>query len=185
MATRVVYPPLPPGSPHSEIVRHYIRFRRIKLHEELDWFASRPSFQDMLDEAVHARDKWGKRLSHQRRLLKHVIPTAYALLKAKSGRLQRAGDFDDLFGVIDGTLGPIPNSGDLYAYDIALRIGAYLMLYPTRVYLQTGAMTGARKISRTYRARSVPLALFPAGYHCLAPFEMENLLCCNKRDLHP
>lgn len=139
----------------------------------------------MLDEAVHARDKWGKRLSHQRRLLKHVIPTAYALFKAKSGRLQLVCDFDDLFGLIDGTPGKVLHSGDLYAYDTALRIGAYLRLYPTPVYLQTGAMTGARKISRTDRARTILLALFPVDYHCLAPFEMENLLCCNKRDLHP
>jgi hypothetical protein len=155
------------------------------FHQELDWFAAQPSFNDVLIQAVHASDRRGKRLSHQRRLLRHVIPAAYSLLTTIRTSLESAATFDDLFALVDGALGSIPGSGDLYSYDTALRIGAYMRLYPTRVFLQTGALEGARKISTSYRSRSVPLSKFPEPYHALAPFEMENLLCVAKSALHP
>jgi hypothetical protein len=185
MATKITFPPLPPTATHTDIVRHYLRFRRAVIHAELEWFASRPTFDVLLDEAVHARDQWGKRLRHQRRLCKHVIPTAYQTLKSHRSALQRAPTFDGLFKLIDDALGPIPSSGDLYSYDTALRIGAFLRLYPTRVFLQTGALTGARNLSRAYSTRSIPLSQFPVQFHVLAPFEMENLLCCYKSNLRP
>ena len=185
MVTKFKFPPLPANPTHEAIVQHYIRFRRPVLHAELDWFATRPSFDVLLDDAVHARDQWGKRLSHQRRLVKHVIPTAYQTLKGLRAALQRAPTFDDLFALIEGALGPIPRAGDLYSYDTTMRIGAFLRLYPTRVFLQTGALAGARKLSRTYSARSIPLAQFPEPFHALAPFEVENLLCCYKSALRP
>lgn len=185
MATRHRIPPFRSSWSHTEFVQHFIRHRRALLHQELEWFASQPSFDDVLFEAVHARDRRGKRLSHQRRLLRDVIPTAYKLLGTIRASLQSASTFDDLFALIDGALGSIPGSGDLYAYDTALRIGAYMRLYPTRVFLQTGALDGARKISTSYKSRSVPLAKFPEPYHSLAPFEMENLLCVAKSALHP
>lgn len=179
------FPPLPVGATQTDIVRHYLRFRRPILHEELQWFAGQSSFALLLDEAVHARDKWGKRLSHQRRLVKHVIPTAYKLLTARESALQKAASFAELFDLVDSTLGAIPRSGDLYAYDTALRVGAWLRLYPTTVFLQTGALAGAKKLSCSLKARSVPLAHFPEPFHALAPFEVENLLCCYKAVLRP
>jgi hypothetical protein len=166
-------------------VRHYARYHRPRLHAELEWFVTQPSFDALLDEAVHARDNRGKRLSHQRRLAKGVIPDAYVAITGIRANLRAASDFDEIYDAIDSACGGIPGSGDLYVYDTALRIGAHFHLYPTRVFLQTGALDGAKRISRKYKARSVPLADFPEAYHALAPFEMENLLCCEAKYLHP
>jgi len=185
MATKVTYPSLSVNSPHGDIVRHYIQFRRAEFHTELAWFASQPSFKSMLYEAAHARDDLGQRLSHQRRLRRHVIPAAYLLIEKISNELQTAANFEDLFSLIDTELNKVSYAGDLYSYDTALRVGAFLKLFPTQVFLQQGSMVGARKISTTYRERSVPLSQFPKSYHRLAPFEMENLLCCYKNNLHP
>ncbi len=178
-------PSLRTKSSHADVVCHYIHHRRHVLHEELGWFSDQPNFSEALAEAVNARDQWGKRLSHQRRLLKHVLPNAFAQLSAMQAQLKRAKSFDALFERVDQALNSIPNAGDLYSYDTALRLGAFLRLFPTRVFLQTGALSGALKISSSMRQRSVPLCHFPEPFHSLAPFEVENLLCCYKNHLKP
>jgi hypothetical protein len=177
MARRPITPPLQSQPSHGEIVRHFILHKRGKLHTELARFAQQASFPRLLDEAVHARDHRGKRLSHQRRLARHVIPKAFLALKAISTQLQHSSSFDDLLHQIERALSEIPGAGDLYFYDTALRIGAFLGLYPTRVFLQTGALKGALRLSSKYRRRSTSLAEFPVAFRALAPFEMENLLC--------
>ena len=177
MTRRPISPPLQTPASHGEIVRHYILHKRSRLHDELAWFAGQPSFPRALDEAVHARDRRGRRLSHQRRLVRHVIPAAFPLLQAISTQLQQSASFDDLMAQVERALSGIPRAGDLYYYDTALSLGAFLGLYPTRVFLQTGARQGALCLSRSHRNRSVLLATFPIAFRALAPFEMENLLC--------
>lgn len=185
MAQRPISPPLRSPASHAEIVRHFILHKRNKLHDELDWFAGQSSFSKALDEAVHARDRRGKRLSHQRRLVRHVIPAAFPHLQKVSTQLRHSASFDDLLLHIEKALSGIPRAGDLYFYDTALRLGAFLGLYPTRVFLQTGARRGALRLSRKHQNRSVPLAEFPVDFRALAPFEMENLLCIYRSVLRP
>lgn len=104
-------------------------------------------------------------------------------MTAAKSTLSRSQTFDELMSKVEQILSAVPKAGDLYRYDTSLRIGSYLGLYPTRVFLQTGAYDGARKISKSFRERSVPLAQFPEPFHALAPFELENLLCIYKGSL--
>ena len=173
------------GAPHKDIVKHYVLFRRPILHKELEWFSQKESFSLALKEAVCAKDQWGKRLSHQRRLLQHVIPDSLELLQSEAKGLKNSKTFDELFGKIETALNTVFSAGDLYKYDTALRLGAFLGIYPTRVFLQTGALSGAKKLSRSLNQRSMPLTFFPEPFHSIAPFEMENLLCCYKEELLP
>lgn len=162
------------------MVRHFINYRREALHEEFEWFAGQSSFVQALTEAAHARNKCGKRLRHQRRLRKHVIPEAYPLLLAQASQLERSQSFDDLLSKIETVLANVSGAGDLYLYDTALRIGTYLGLQPSRVFLQTGARAGAKKLSLGHQKRSLPLSAFPEPFQALEPFEMENVLCIYK-----
>ena len=185
MPSKLILPPLPQLASHTDVVRHFIKHCRKHLHEELAWFAGQDALAKALEEAAYARCKCGKRLPHQRRLLKHVIPQSYALLQAQAQLLERSQSFDDLFFQIEKILVSVHGAGDLYLYDTALRLGTYLGLHPTRVFLQTGARTGAQKLSLGHKARSLPLLDFPKPFHVLEPFEMENLLCIYKDELRP
>ncbi|MBK6008680.1 hypothetical protein JJB11_21475 [Ramlibacter ginsenosidimutans] len=175
MASRIL-PPLPAAPTHADIVRHFVRYKKKKLLEELEWFAGQQTFRAALSEAAYARGRDGKRLSHQRRLLKHVIPESHAIWSAHAPALQRCSEFDDLIALIEQLLGNVERAGDLYFYDTALRLG----ILPNRVFLQTGAWDGARRVVPGIRGRSVPLSAFPEPYHALAPYEMENALCVYK-----
>jgi hypothetical protein len=185
MTSKIIFPPLPQPASHTDVVRHFIKHRRAELHEELEWFAGQCTFAQALDEAAHARDKRGKRLHHQRRLLMHVIPQSHLLIQARAQQLGRSQSFDDLLSQIEQILSVVNHAGDLYFYDTALRIGTYLGLHPTCVFLQTGARTGAKKLSLGHKTRSLPLSAFPEPFHALAPFEMENVLCIYKQVLLP
>lgn len=100
-------PPLPSPVTHNDIVHHFIHHKRKNLHDEFAWFANQPSFARALDEATHARNSRGKRLSHQCLLPRHVIPTSFPLLQAQSRQLERSGSFDELFDHVELTLSGI------------------------------------------------------------------------------
>lgn len=70
--------------------------------------------------------------------------------------------------------------GDLWSYDTALRIGFNLNIYPTTVYLQTGAKKGASHLINRKLKRSEPIEAFPTEFHSLKPHQIENLLCVCK-----
>ena len=183
MPTTPAIPALLAGASYAAVVQHYVLHRREQLHEELRHFSKQPSFDLALNQAVLAVDRRGKRLSHQRRLPTQVIPKSLPLITAARSSLAKSQTFDELFDQVETILNAVPKAGDLYRYDTSLRMGAYLGLYPTRVFLQTGAYDGAREVSRGFTERSVPLSRFPEPFHSLAPFEVENLLCIYKGKL--
>jgi hypothetical protein len=79
--------------------------------------------------------------------------------------------------------------GDLAAYDTALRIGWRLGLKPDYVYLQAGALDGAKEL-QTKRYLFIPLgsrfishSSFPVELLVLLPYQIENFLCVFCDDL--
>ena len=95
--------------------------------------------------------------------------------------LRRCSTFHALWALIRDNLKPIQGIGDLYIYDAALRIGAYLRLTPERVYLHAGTRIGARKSGLLLRAGGRREWLesneLPATLRDLPPSDVENLLC--------
>jgi hypothetical protein len=60
-------------------------------------------------------------------------------------------------------------------YDTALRIGAKLNLFPTRVYLHAGTREGVRGLDA--REDALYVADLPRKFHALKPHEIEDVLC--------
>lgn len=176
-------PPLAKPASHRQILAHYIKHRCPQLDAELAWFAQPQSIGAAISRAAAAKGEDGKRLSHQCRLLKTVIPTASAKLRRAVKTFQRARTFDELFNMIQVVIGHIPGVGPLYVYDTALRLGAFLGLQPAEVYLHAGARDGAKRLLGNFAVSMVPLTQFPAVFHVLSPYEMENLLCCYRGHL--
>lgn len=162
---------------HSQIVKHYVAHHGPALATELAWFAQKQPIPAAISRVALALGPSHKRLSHQRRLYKSVIPIALSQLQAASTRLFAVHAFVDLYSEVVAAIGAIPGAGSLYTYDTALRLGAFRRLKPSEVYLQAGAREGAKKILSSSSNRSVPLSQFPTVFHSLAPHEMENLLC--------
>lgn len=175
--------PLAKPASHRQVLAHYIKCQRPRLAAELAWFTQPQPIGAAVARAAAAKGPNGKRLPHQWRLLQTVIPAASTKLQRAATILQGARTFDELFNMIRVAIGSIPGVGPLYIYDTALRLGAFLGLQPTEVYLHAGVRDGAKRLLSNLSASMVPLSQFPSTFHVLPPYEMESLLCCYRGHL--
>lgn len=101
-------------------------------------------------------------------------------------------NFDSIYAVVHYAIRGIPNVGPLMIYDTALRIGAYMNISPDSVYLQRGALDGARvylRVTKSDAKSGVGECLskdsFPHFVEALSAAEIENFLCVMKDRLDP
>ena len=141
------------------IIRHYNSHHRSNKKTELNWFRRQPSLEAAIKTAAKAEmepkpgKERGLRYSHQYRILRTAIPEAKRLLLEIHDDLQRCKSFHELWLLIKKTLEPVRGINELYIYDTALRIGAYLNLLPDRMYLHRGTRDGARAFGFVTRKR--------------------------------
>jgi hypothetical protein len=107
--------------------------------------------------------------------------SAEHLLQGAARKLQASADFRVLHDVVERSIRPIRGIGELAVYDFSLRIGAFLGLSPTMVYLHAGARDGARALGLK-GVRLDPRELPPA-FSKLSPAEIEDCLCIYKNEL--
>lgn len=69
--------------------------------------------------------------------------------------IARAESSEALHALVARQLREVAGIGELYVYDTAFRIGAYLRLPPTRVYLHAGTRDGARALQLDYRSAAL------------------------------
>ncbi|MBV9070051.1 MAG: hypothetical protein JO093_04610 [Acidobacteria bacterium] len=163
----------------QEILRDYDKTRSGDAAEEIAWFKEQPSLREAIGTAVRAVKRDRKRYDHQYRIWRSAIPQAIAALLALEGRIARVETFDELLHLITEQLRDIPGIGELYYYDTAFRIGVYLGIYPTRVYLHAGTRAGARKLQPPvdYRKDALEIGELPSELRGRPPYVTENILC--------
>ncbi|MCO5411104.1 hypothetical protein [Ralstonia mojiangensis] len=120
-----------------------------------------------------------KRYSHQCRIRLAPMRKAKELLLRARKQLEANTTFDDLHTFLAATFTDIPGLGALYTYDTALRLGFFLGLEPTSVYLHAGTKVGARALGVT-ASRMVRVSSLPSALQVLPPHEIENFLCIFK-----
>ena len=169
------------------IIRSYRLKNRSHKQKELDWFRRQTSLEAAINVAAKAEDepkaenKRGLRYPHQRRIIRQAIPEANRLLLEKHDELQRCKSFHELWLLIGKTLEPVRGIRELYVYDTALRIGAYLNLLPNRVYLHRGTRDGAKKFGFvTKKNEWLNIDELPDILRELPADEIEDILCIYK-----
>jgi hypothetical protein len=177
-ARRPNCPPLARPATHQQIVAHYKRCAQPDLDAQLQWFASLPSFTAALRRAAIARSSRGTRFAHQWRLPRSMYPRALALLRAAAPSLRSSRSFAVLHSRVSAAVAHLPGVGPLYLYDTSLRLGAFLGLSPTSVYLHAGAAQGARRLLPAGSGATVSPTQFPSAFRALLAYQLENLLCC-------
>jgi hypothetical protein len=169
------------------IVRDYLVVYQPIHEQELTWFRNQSSFEGALRLASHAEDERGRRYSHQRRIKSRAIIEAFRVLADSHDDLEQCSSFHQLWELVGSRLAPIEGVAELYIYDTALRLGAYLRLKPERVYLHAGTRIGAKGLgllspSDMHRLWLEPVEL-PSVLGKLPPLDVENLLCIYKEKL--
>lgn len=165
------------------IVSAYIKKYRDRTLDELNWFREQSSIRSAIEIAALAKDRRGKRLSHQRRLSRSTLEQAHKTLDSNIEAIETVKDFDELFNLIEAILEPITGIGELYVYDTSLRIGAKLGKMPEKVYLHAGTRAGAKALGIPRQEKSIEPNRLPAEFQELEPHEIEDVLCIFKRIL--
>lgn len=164
----------------ADIIKSYKSLRAKRPDTWSEFAAQQSTLKDAITVSALSINKENKRCPHQYRIPKAVLEQAKHELLINIGRIRKAKSFDDLYTIVK-TLG-IFGIGELTAYDIAVRIGAYLKLNPDRVYLHAGTRVGAKtllgEVSGDYLFKSDLPKAFRG--HNLKYGEIEDILCIYK-----
>jgi hypothetical protein len=163
------------------ILRHYIAHHRQRERRHLEYYAERPSDLDAIEKAALALQPDGRRHPHQRRIPGQVLNAAARQLGRAD--VHSTGSFAELHNLVEQTIGDVHGIGPLTVYDTAQRIGAYLDLYPERVYLHAGTREGAGALGLDHRRAALEMQELPEALRELEPCEVEDVLCIYKEEL--
>jgi len=117
---------------------------------------------------------------HQRRLGRHILTLAERALLKSFEAVRACRSFDELHELVASCTRHIDRFGVLARYDIALRIGAQVGVWPERVYLHAGAKVGCKKLGIACRGKTIEPADLPGPIGRLPPHNAENFLCVYK-----
>lgn len=161
----------------DEILRDYDESHAYNEDQQISWFRRQPSLRVAIETAARATDDREKRYDHQYRIRRIAITQATAALLASERALATVTSFDDLLSLVFAQVHQIDGIGELYCYDTALRIGAYLGQFPTRVHLHRGTRAGAMALGLDYHQYALEMADFPPELRGRQPIHVENILC--------
>lgn len=165
----------------KSIITHYKKWRK----ENPDTWIAHCKGQKKLTFAIMfaalSENQQGKRNPHQYRLKKIVLERFAANLADRESAFKQARSFDEVLKLAEGA--KVHGIGPLTVYDAAFRIGAYLNVYPDKVYLHAGTRTGAEKLlGMKIKARFLEIEDFPPAFanSGLLASEIEDILCIYK-----
>ena len=117
---------------------------------------------------------------HQRRLGRKILAQAARALRRKIDAVRACGHFEELHGLVTSCTQRIDRFGALARYDVALRIGAHLGVWPELIYQHAGTKVGCKKLGVRCEGKTVEPAELPAPIRRLKPHHAENFLCIYK-----
>lgn len=153
---------------------------RPRSMEELELFRMMPSLELAIHSAALATDSRRKRFGHQCRISASALGRAKAILSARAADVKENKSFHQLHSFLKRVLGDVRGLGELYFYDTALRLGAFLRLSPEFVYLHRGTRAGALALGLDASAEYLALSQLPAPVCALQAHEAEDFLCIYK-----
>lgn len=162
----------------SQLVRIYKRKHGPRLAAYLDYFQNLDSIEDAIRYACHGKD--GKIHGHQHLVGKAKLEQARKRLQKCSDEIAAIESFDDLLLLVEDRTSSIYRFGVLAVYDTALRLGAYLDVWPEVVYLHAGTKKGCRAISVATNGGTVEMKRLPEPIRSLEPYQAEDFLCIFK-----
>jgi|SRR6218665_8795 len=159
------------------------RYKKIKQEHPDTWMqhcVDQPNLTSAIQIAALSCNADGRKHPHQYRLERRHLSSFADNLVLHDQEIKDAKSFDDLFKIVESlkTFG----IGPLAIYDTAVRIGAYLDLFPEKVYLHAGAKVGAEGLlgplkSNTLLKWDLPDTFAQSDLTC---YELEDILCIFK-----
>lgn len=169
-------PPDPEPTTLSELVADW-RWRKRKdpgLRDQITpWCRAAPNYPVAARRATESRLPSGKMWYHQSRVSPRARRQLFARLLAEEVAVRASSTFEELHARIEGWR--VPGIGPITAYDVAVRVGAYLRLAPRHVYLHGGARAGAAALGLS--GERVERRQLPKPMRRMPADDAEDFLC--------
>lgn len=154
--------------------------------EVVDYCAIAGSLDAAIDRACISKRPNGNLHNHQSRV-REDCRLFYAHRIKTTIETVTFNNFDELHDWLEETaprgIGPVT------VYDVATRIGAYLKLEPTSLYLHAGVRIGWNKLHGTRRYPDVngrvPREMLPAAFRRIPADQVEDMLCAYNEVIKP
>lgn len=168
----------------KQIIEEYIVKYRPGVEEERLSFVKEVTLVSAISRAALCKLATGNRHSHQYRIPLNSLKEAEKRLLKQRREIKNAKTFDELHDLVNKIIRGIWMIGELVVYDTSTRIGAFLRLDPSTVYLHRGTREGARALLEVSRSQTMlhPHEL-PREFSKLQAYEIEDVLCRYKEHL--
>ena len=139
------------------------------------------NIEEAINTAVISRDENGKKHSHQRRLQNNCLEDySQKLLKIKN-QISQVKSFNSLYMLLEQNR--IHGVGELLIYDVSVRIGEYLKIYPETIYIHAGTRIGLKNLlKRRIYEQTINKQNLPEPFRScdLTPGQLEDFFCIYK-----
>jgi len=160
------------------LVDEYIHRWGDSYELEDQWWGDKTlTWEEAIARAWKSRLSHGRMHGHQCRVANRLAD-GLAVALADGIQPESLKDFQSLHIWVKSVVGRVRGLGTTTAYDIARRLGAWLRLEPSKVYLHAGTAAGARKFG--VEGEIAPLSAFPKELQSLGATHAENFLCIYK-----
>jgi len=164
----------------SNIIKVYKKYKDGNPDSWIEFAKSQINLKGAIRVSSLSINQDNRRNPHQYRLEQKTLDATCDELLLIERKLKVAKTFDELYKLIMSI--DVFGLGPLTRYDIATRIGAYLKLYPDRIYLHAGTRTGAKKLLGKVEGEFILKGDLPKPFrvHDLQCSEIEDILCIFK-----
>lgn len=160
----------------ATMVAEYRKEYEHYYEEEDKWWGDQTiTWSEAVERAWRSLRKNGKMHGHQRRVGKQKLDEGLKICLSHNRQPDNFNDFHAIYSWIKSITEPTDRLGTLITYDVARRLGAWLGMQPTMVYLHCGAAKGAKKLG--IKGETVSLNDFPKEIQNLGAIHAENFLC--------
>ncbi len=168
----------------SDLVDEFLNDQNSCCADDDVFYAGLDSLETAIEFAALARTTTGAISNHQRQWIdRGRMAQSGDILMTEKSQIASCKSFDSLIILIQKLLVGVPGLGELYYYDTARRIGAFLGLYPARVYLHRGTRDSAKALGLDHRKPYLNMSGLPNELRRLEPRQVEDFLCQYKEKL--
>jgi len=154
------------------------------LNDFFDYVCEQENIENAIKISVMSKNRENKIFPHQRRLKSIVLENYANILINTKDKIQNSKNFDELFNILNTN--KISGIAELTLYDIALRIGQYLKLFPEYIYIHAGTRIGLKNLLGVKMNKSVigKNELLEPFCSCnLNPMQLEDFFCYYKNEI--
>lgn len=166
------------------IYKKYKLLRKKNPDLQMEFCIQQKNLQNAIKIAAKSIDQNGKIHNHQRRIGAFVLNLFATELLQYENDIEKVNNFDSLYNIIK-TIN-FTNIGNLTVYDVATRIGAYMNIFPDKIYLHAGAKVGAKNLLGNIKGKQfLKMSDLPNGFlkYDITAYEFEDIFCIFRDEL--